>query len=941
MALIAEGVDTSGDGQISQAEAEAVTELDVSQDTISDMSGLEHFIHLQHLDCSGNLVLDSLDVSGLTELVSLRCHLNSLKNLDVSGNTQLRVLNCSSNVISHLDLSQNPLLDSIDCQGNILEGLDLSGNPELLWLNCGGNLFSTLDLSGNTTLKSLLCTGGLLTSLDVSENTALELLNCEDNLLENLDVSSNTALTRLGCAENHLTALDLTNNLALEFLGCSMNPVNHLDISNNVALQSLGCSGMKLNELDLSNHPALVYLFCSFNGLEELDLSQNLSLEMLWCEGNKLKRLDLSNHQMMKHLIVPNMPSLYEVCVWEHFADSVEIRQDDSPNVYFTTDCIYNNDSIVVIPDTIFLEALISLGTDLNGDGLISRMEAEAFTRLDLTAMGQEDVIRDMTGIGAFIYLDTLNCDQHGFTELDVSSLTYLAYLNCSGGFSEIAGCSGKLQSLDLSDNTMLEVLKCSCNPMTHLDLSQNTVLTDLELRQMPSLKDVRVWTLPFPSAGVTIDTTGSPNLHFTLDSLDNHVKIPDINFLYALIDQGVDTDGNGMISSQEADQCERLDVHSSEISDLTGIEHFLHLERLNCGDNEITDLNLSSLTDLSALFCSSNDLNQLDLTQNRGLIRLECGSNPLKILDLSENTLLDSLKMVSNYSIRKLDLSGNTALSYLLCAYTGLSTLDVSSNTELSDLTIAASGLRHLDLSNNNKLEELSCSLSLLNELDLSHNPELTTLFCNGNYLSELDLSSNPLLRTVYCHDNRLSELDVSVQAQLVQLYCSFNRLSTLDLSYNPEMEELDCSSNDLTNLDLSNNQALTLLHLNNMPSLTEVCVWESFPANIHDLEHEGSPHLCFETDCNGICDQTAIETFNAPDINIFPNPVQHFLTIEAYSPGLYTIEITSLSGQVLYSRQMLGSSCQLDLTGFRRGIYFITLRTRDLVTTRKIIKL
>ena len=52
--LIERGVDTDSDGMISPTEAEAVTVLDVSGDTISDLTGLEYFIHLQHLDCSIN-----------------------------------------------------------------------------------------------------------------------------------------------------------------------------------------------------------------------------------------------------------------------------------------------------------------------------------------------------------------------------------------------------------------------------------------------------------------------------------------------------------------------------------------------------------------------------------------------------------------------------------------------------------------------------------------------------------------------------------------------------------------------------------------------------------------------------------------------------------------------------------------------------------------------
>ena len=48
-ALISAGVDTNEDGEISYAEAEAITYLDVSSKNISDMTGIEAFINLDTL----------------------------------------------------------------------------------------------------------------------------------------------------------------------------------------------------------------------------------------------------------------------------------------------------------------------------------------------------------------------------------------------------------------------------------------------------------------------------------------------------------------------------------------------------------------------------------------------------------------------------------------------------------------------------------------------------------------------------------------------------------------------------------------------------------------------------------------------------------------------------------------------------------------------------
>lgn len=76
-------------------------------------------------------------------------------------------------------------------------------------------------------------------------------------------------------------------------------------------------------------------------------------------------------------------------------------------------------------------------------------------------------------------------------------------------------------------------------------------------------------------------------------------------------------------------------------------------------------------------------------------------------------------------------------------------------------------------------------------------------------------------------------------------------------------------------------------------------------------------------------------------PLTRIYPNPANDILTIETDHKGYHSIKITSLNGQQLYSSQMEGTTHQIDLSSFEKGIYFITIRSKDLVITKKIIKL
>ena len=201
-------------------------------------------------------------------------------------------------------------------------------------------------------------------------------------------------------------------------------------------------------------------------------------------------------------------------------------------------------EEIVYIPDTAFLEGLIAAGVDKNGDGQISNMEAEATGTIVLPPSG----ISDLTGLEAFVNLDSLTITLNPLAGIDLSSNIVLRYLECT---------SCELSSLDISNNLLLEELilgrnnlsklnisqnqnlvklvlnnnlftsldlsanrgltkMISCgNQLTRLDISMHPTLTLIGVDNMPMLTEVCVWTLPFPPEGVTVLQGFSPNINF------------------------------------------------------------------------------------------------------------------------------------------------------------------------------------------------------------------------------------------------------------------------------------------------------------------------------------------------------------------------------------------------------------------------------------------
>ena len=266
------------------------------------------------------------------------------------------------------------------------------------------------------------------------------------------------------------------------------------------------------------------------------------------------------------------------------------------------------------------------------------------------------------------------------------------------------------------------------------------------------------------------------------------------------------------------------------------------------------------------------------------------------------------------------------------------------------------------MDVSDNIALEELFCSYNQLTSLNFSNNTVLNTLACGGNELTSLNVSNNTALTWLVCHENQLTSLDVSALAAITVLLCNNNELSILDVSHNIFLGFLSCGNNQLTSLDISNNTALGThmltykllvldiraeLLLKNMPTLYEVCVSESFIVQQYDdgyshddsvhIDTTGSPNVYFTTECSG----SGIDITKHSELTIYPNPTDDLLSIETEYPDLYSIDITSLNGQLLYSEEMEGTFHQIDLFSFQKGVYFITIRSKDFVTTRKIIKL
>ncbi|WP_457617344.1 hypothetical protein [Lutibacter sp.] len=201
---------------------------------------------------------------------------------------------------------------------------------------------------------------------------------------------------------------------------------------------------------------------------------------------------------------------------------------------------------------------------------------------------------------------------------------------------------------------------------------------------------------------------------------------IPDRYFEQALIDLGYDTGTpNGFVPTANINTITTLDVSQKSIRDLTGIEDFIALQTLLCGNNELTSLNVSNNVKLETLHCKNNQLTSLNLSTNVLLKNLDFGTNQITRINVSMLPKLVSLVCSLN-QLTKLDVSKNKKLIGLLCGVNRLGYLDLRRNPNLSIIDVRSTQLKSLLVNNGN-------------------NRNITTFLCSNNPKLKCVVVDNP----------------------------------------------------------------------------------------------------------------------------------------------------------------------------------------------------
>jgi len=741
-----------------------VIHLNISQNNISDLTGIADFTDLQQLNCASNQ-LTSLDVSHNLALQTLNCSNNQLTNLNTSQNTALHTLNCFDNQLTSLNVSQNTALQTLDCYENQLTSLNVSQNTVLESLACGFNQITELDVSQNTSLTSLSCHYNQLTGLNLqngnntnftyfaaNNNPDLSCIFVDDANYMNthwanaIDIMETYVENQTQCNaamqttyvpddnfENYLETHganggivplgninSMGNGIANDnyVLTSRINDITNLDISSQnisdltgitafTALQEFVCSDNQLTGINVSQNTALERLYCSDNQLTNINLSQNTNLEALYCSNNQITSLDVSQNT-----------GLTELECFSNQLTSLDLRNGNHTNL---TDFDANgnpNLTCIFVDDANYMNTNWGGAIDATATYVETQAECDALTQTTYIPDGYFEIYLETHDVnGNIVPLGNPNSLGNGTYDNYVPTSKISNVTNLDIHFQNISDLTG------IEDFTALQVLYCYSNTIATLDLSQNTALQELNC----SLS--------------------------LLTSLD--------------------------------------------------LSHNPALQTLLCYNTHLTSLNVTQNASLQELNCRENQLTSLDVTHNPALQKLYCNNNQLSSLDVTQNPALQDLQCYSN-QLTNLDITQNPVLQILYCDYNQITDINTTQNPSLLWFNCHANQLTSLDVSQNPDLQELICNGNQLTNLDMrnGHNTNLITFYALGNNLTCVFVDDKNYMNTNWASAIDATATYVETQAECDALGIDEAFKESIHIYPNPIDEYLNIRVPDKANI-------------------------------------------------------------------------------------------------------------------------------------------
>ena len=530
-------------------------------------------------------------------------------------------------------------------------------------------------------------------------------------------------------------AAAVTGRLKMRGYGGSTGRISDLTgIEFFVNATILEAEDNELTTVDLSNNVALVNVNLNSNNLTAVDFSNNTALEVIDVGSNNLASLDVSSNVNLRILSCTNMQMTAL-----NVNNCTQLEELNCAINQFTT-------------------------LDLSSNTALKTMVAHSLSQLTNLDLSNN------------VLLETINCGSGGFSTLDVSNNTALTELRCSYGLVSnlVFG----------SNNTALTYLECQQSPISTIDTSLLSGLTDLILND---------------NQLTTIDVSQNSNLE-TLELDDNQLTT-------------IDVESNLQLNT--------LKVEANQLQTA-----YLR----NGNNNLLTTLRLQYNPELYCVFVDNANINYGNWYRGGAVTLVETEA---ECATASEVTLIPDVKFEQELISQGYDTSPSNG-EIPTSKINSLTQLDVQSSditdltgiadfAALENLNCAYNNIDIIDVSNVSTLKSLSANYAGAEQVILGTNPNLTSISLTSNNLVSLDVSGLPALTGIGVGNNNLTTLDVTNNLALSALTVYGNPLTVLDLR-NINIRTLNCTNTQIEYLDLSNSTNMNIFYIGNNPNLTYV---------------------------------------------------------------------------------------------------------------------
>ncbi|MCH2034927.1 MAG: M4 family metallopeptidase [Tenacibaculum sp.] len=669
--------DISGDGKVPTDQIEGITSLDISNKSISNLSGIEDFVALQSLIFNNNTVT-SVDLSNNTELTVVSGRYNGLESIDITGCTKMDLVLLENNNLKNLDITKCTALTRAWVQNNDIETFDPTKSPLLRALGISNSNLTSLDLTQNTALQQLYAGGNAITDLDLSKNTVLRIIGVNNNNLSSLNIKNgnNSNVTNFTSTGNaNLTCITVDDPSTFEnswsstrdsqsyFADHDCRYTDIPDTAFEAILEDQGYDDISQDgKVPTSSIETIKYLDLDYSAYKIKDLTgieDFVAVQSIFGDGNELSTADFSNNLNL-----------------------LEIYLEDSPLTSLN----------------------VSLNTKLSGiflkDAVFETIDLS--TNTELTHLSIDDSALKTIDLSANTKLKSLSLTNVNLTSVDLSTNTNLQTAYFYGG---------KFNNLDFSKNTQLKAVWVNDNELTNLIIKNgaNSTLTSFRSYGNTNLTCIAVSDKDHFETKFLGDIDNHTS--FT-DAYCNYTSIPDSNFESALENLGYDDiSGDGQVPTDLIETVTEIQINFHSIEDLTGIEDFTALEELDVLYGSIQKIDVSQNLKLTRLWCGYNvGLETLDVSNNVLLENLFVNDTDISVLDLSKNSKLTNLVASSNNDLSQLNLQNGNNLNVTNLLLTGTPNLTC---IQVDDATYSSTNWTSIDAQNSFSEDCESCTFN------------------------------------------------------------------------------------------------------------------------------------------------------------------------------------------------------------------------------------